>query len=444
MMHSQWSGVGYDLVVVGAGASGALVTAQHVRQGKPGRLALIGVGPGAGRGVAYDTPFRSNLLNVPAWNMSAFPDDPGHFQRWLAARTPGADQGTFAPRLVYGAYLEEVLAEALRSPLVSPVPRRAVDLAREGEGWRVLLDDGTTLAARRVVLALGNLPPNDPLHADPGAFPSYYRNPWDPAAATGLAATAPVLLIGTGLTMIDVALSLEESGHEGPVTAISRRGWLPRPHAPYTPRPQPTLPEAFQTPKGAFRWIREQVRGGAEWRAVIDGLRPHSQAIWRGWSVTDRARFLRHAQGPWDIHRHRMAPEIAARLARLRDAGRLTVLRGRPLGLSAQDDALVVRWRSPEDGQVHHTRAARVVNCTGPNRDYHRVGDPLIQNLRMRGLLTPDPLRLGWETSADGQLHGADGTPVPGVFAMGPLRIGGEWESLAIPELRGQAAELVG
>ncbi|MBK6782303.1 MAG: FAD/NAD(P)-binding protein [Gemmatimonadetes bacterium] len=133
-MHSQWSGVGYDLVVVGAGASGALVTAQHVRQGKPGRLALIGVGPGAGRGVAYDTPFRSNLLNVPAWNMSAFPDDPGHFQRWLAARTPGADQGTFAPRMVYGAYLEELLAEALNSPLVTPVPPRAVDLAREGEG----------------------------------------------------------------------------------------------------------------------------------------------------------------------------------------------------------------------------------------------------------------------------------------------------------------------
>lgn len=433
----------FDAVIIGAGASGALVTAQFQRQARQSRVALVGVGPRPARGVAYETPYRTNLLNVPAWNMSGFPDDCDHFLRWLTAHLPETHAGTFAPRTVYGDYLADILDEALASPNVFHTPHQAVDLTHYGDVWTLHLDDGTTLDASQVVLALGNLPPNDPLKLEADTFPAYFRNPWAADVATGLPPNAPVFLIGMGLTMVDVALALRERGHRGPITAISRHGGLSQVHAPYTPRPLVKLPNAFRTPYTALRWIRDEIRTGGEWRAVIDSLRPFTADIWRGWSPAQRASFMRHARYLWDLHRHRMAPEIAAQLDELLQSGTLTLHHGRPLSLNASEKGLIVTWWSLEHGETRQTEVARLVNCTGPNRDFRHVASPFLANLRNHGWLTPDPLRLGWETDLDGRLIGHDGLPVPGLFTLGPLRIPALWESIAIPEIRVQAAKLV-
>ncbi|HYC91709.1 MAG TPA: hypothetical protein VEO54_20995 [Thermoanaerobaculia bacterium] len=221
-----------------------------------------------------------------------------------------------------------------------------------------------------------------------------------------------MLLIGSGLTALDVAVALRHHGHRGRVTAISRHGRVPQRHAPYTPR-------------GALRWIRREA-AAHDWRAVIDSLRPHTQAVWRGWTLAWRASFLRHARNLWDVHRHRAAPEVAVDLE---------VVRGRILSLSAGIEVHTDR------GTLH---AARVFNCTGPASDYARIDLPLVMQLRRAGLLTPDPLRLDVETADDGRLLGADGQPVDGLYTLGPLRRPALWESTAIPEIRAQAAALSG
>jgi uncharacterized NAD(P)/FAD-binding protein YdhS len=434
----------FDVAVIGAGASGALVMAQLRRQApEHGRLALIGAGPRAARGVAYETHYQTNRLNVAAGNMSAFPDDREHFVRWLSAHLPGTDARTFAPRTVYGDYLADILAEDLPGATVFSTPHRAIGLYKESDQWIVYLDDGNTLAAHAVALALGNLAPNDPFNLGPETPSAYFRNPWAANVADGLAPDAPVVLIGTGLTMVDVALALREQGHRGPLSAISHHGRLPQAHATYSPRPLAQLPQAFDAPYSALGWVRDEISASdGNWRAVIDSLRPHTAAIWRGWTLPQRASFLRHARNLWDIHRHRMAPEVAAQVGELLQSGTLSISQGRPVALESVENGLIVTWRETGSGALQQIRAARVVNCTGPNRDYRRVNSPLLTGLRQRGWLTTDALQLGWKTDAQGQLIGANGDPVSGLFTIGPLRIPDLWESVAIPEIRTQAADL--
>ncbi|MEI6205442.1 MAG: FAD/NAD(P)-binding protein [Desulfuromonadales bacterium] len=437
----------FEVAVIGAGASGTLLAAQYIRHAPAGvRLALIDASGRPARGVAYETPFAANLLNVPAGNMSAFPDDREHFVDWLTTRLPGSTAGTFAPRLIYGEYLEGILAETLHGDTVSLFGATAVDLSRGSDTWTVHLDNGSLITARSVVLAIGNaLAPDAPL--DTSDIATRYRgNPWSPDAILGLTRTAPVLLIGTGLTTVDAALSLRESGHEGPIHAVSRHGRLYHQHKFYTPQPLSELPDQFRTPRGALRWTtsatkRLQATGG-DWRAVIDSLRPHTALIWKNWSLKQRGSFLRHARNLWDIHRHRMAPEIAAQLTELLENGILTIHAGRPLSAEQYGTQARVTIRSTRTGNTFALDVDRVINCTGPSRNYTKTVIPLIARMREKGWLVPDRLRLGVETSTDGHLIGADGGCVPKLYTIGPLRIAALFESIAIPEIRVQADEL--
>ena len=437
----------FDVAVIGAGASGALLAAQFARTAPDGgRLALIGAGNRVARGLAYETVYKANLLNVMAGNMSAFPDDREHFARWLASRLPNADAKTFAPRRLYGDYLAEILAESLRVSSVVPINGSAINLTRSDGLWSVQLEHGATVRAQSVVLAFGNLPPaHDPLDVSQ-ISEFYHRSPWSPDALLGLPAEAPVLLIGSGLTMVDVSLSLREAGHRGPIQAVSRHGRLSQFHQPYNPHPLADLPAAFHTPFRAMRWIRAEVESvqhaGGDWRAVIDSLRPHTANIWHGWTLAQRATFLRHARSLWDIHRHRMAPEIADQLADMVTQGTLSIHAGRITGAERDGHMAKISLRSATTGESFSLWAARVINCTGPERDYARARSPLVASIRAQGWLSPDPLRLGIETDIDGRLIGSDGSPVPGLFSLGPPRMPALWESIAIPEIRLQAAGL--
>lgn len=422
----------YRAAIIGAGASGTLLAA-HWRGIAPpdARIALVEAGARAARGLAYGTPYGAHLLNVPAARMSAFTDDPEHFLRWLRERMPSASPGTFAPRALYGEYLAHVLEGGGSSAIVR-VAGTAVGITRQDGHWIVHLHDSRTIRANAVVLALGNLPPADPIRDSDVGPPRYLRDPWAPGVAVGLERDAPVLLIGTGLTMVDIALSLRAEGHRGTLHALSRHGRLPQTHAPSTPQTL-ALPDDVDSPPRAMRWIREQITG--EWRPVIDALRPHTATIWQRWSIAQRGSFLRHAKNIWDVHRHRMAPEVAERLAETP----LVVHAGHVERMQGDVD---VTWRDRESGESRTMKFARVINCTGPASDYARVELPLVVQLRQAGWLTPDPLGLGVETDENGALLGYNRDRVDCLFTLGPLRRPALWESTAIPEIRQQAADL--
>jgi uncharacterized NAD(P)/FAD-binding protein YdhS len=445
----------FDVAVIGAGASGVLLAAHMAHIGPELRVALLDAGARAARGLAYGTPYGAHLLNVPAAKMSAFEDNPDHFVEWLQTRTPGASGRTYAARSLYGNYLSDVLATiTAHSDRITRVAGTAIGLIREGTDWIVHLHDGRTVAATSVVLALGNLPPADPIAAVEAASANYLRDPWAPGAAQGLAPEAPVLIIGTGLTMVDLVLALRTEGHRGPIHAISRRGLLPRAHATYLARPLTMTVDGSGgtpavglpgSPRRVMRALRMELAAasaeGHDWRSVIDALRPLTQSIWRSWTPRQRASFLRHARPWWEIHRHRLAPEVADEIDALLRAGTLVVHQGRVVSMHDIGSGVRVQWRDAS-GAHSDLDVARVINCTGPQGNYSAIDLPLVVQMRRAGWLVPDDLGLGVETNPDGRLVSADRSTVPGLFTIGPLRRPALWESTAIPEIRGQAAAL--
>jgi uncharacterized NAD(P)/FAD-binding protein YdhS len=410
-------------------------------------MVLIGGQTQAALGVAYDTPYQANLLNVPAGNMSAFPNDMNHFTRWLAKHLPGSSAATFAPRKLYGEYLQSIFTKLRKeSNKVNYLNTKVIELKRQDDLWFIRLENGNVVKARWVVLALGNLLlPDHPI--DFHSVSSYYhRNPWSSDVTKDLPIDASVLLIGTGLTMVDVALSLREAGHRGVIHAISRHGRLYQSHKPYQPRPLKNIPEDFNSPLGALLWIRKEIKNaeqtGNNWRAVIDSLRPHISSIWQRWDLRQRKSFLRHTRNFWDTHRHRMAPEIADQLSVLFEERTLVIHRGSLISAQVKDDKAAVLWKDKDTNEAKILDVARIINCTGPSRNIARVQSPLVSKLLSSGWITPDPLQLGLETDPEGRLLDKSGNISHGLYTLGPLRIAGLWESIAIPEIRNQALAL--
>jgi uncharacterized NAD(P)/FAD-binding protein YdhS len=353
--------------------------------------------------------------------MSAFAEDPDHFVRWVETEGLGGPD-TFVPRREYRRYLEGVLAGA-------PV-RRVAGEAVAVEGGALVLGDGARLAFDALVLAGGNYPGRLPARLDLPAV----DDPWSGEGVAAIRALAAqggdVLLVGTGLTMVDVALSLADAGFGGRMVAVSRRGLLPRAHE------EPASPPYPIDPAPALMALLRAARAGSPWRAAVDSLRPHTQALWRGFGLDEKKRFLRHLRPWWDVHRHRIAPPVARRIEQLIGEGRLEVLAGR---IREAGGAVTIALRG---GGERRFAVAGAVNCTGPEGAIARVGDPLVRQMLAAGLARPDPLGLGLEVDDASRLVAADGAPSPRLFAVGPLTRGMLWEIVAVPDIRGQVRDL--
>ena len=443
------------IAIVGAGFSGTLLALQAVRHcPAPTRVVLIERHPRFGHGQAYATTNPSHLLNVPAGRMSAFPDRPLDFLHWLQERTaPGCTPPTpacFAPRRAYGAYIRHLLQAELRRPDSRLELLRGDVLGLELAPGPVLrLDRGRTLAAELAVLAVGNFPPEPPRLADPAFYdgPLYQGDPWAPDALAGLDPEAPVLLIGTSLTMVDAVISLLDQGHRGPVHAVSRHGLLPRRHLAGTPAAappgQPVLSTALPVLLRSVR--RAAARAAAEdgnWQAVIDGLRPFTLDLWQGLSVQDRQRFLRHLRRWWEVHRHRMAGAVADRIEAAQASGQLAIHAGRLRSLTAHDGGAQATIQPRGGAPLRTLPAARVVNCAGPCADYERIGHPLIRALLQDGAVRPDPLRLGLDVTGSCAVLDREGAISRHLFAVGPVTRGAFWEMTAVPDIRRQCESL--
>ena len=425
-----------DVAIVGGGASGTLVAVQLLRQARgPWRIALVERSGALARGLAYGPAEPCHLLNVPAAGMSAFPDDPGHFVRWS-----GAAPDAFVPRALYGAYLEALLtsAHASAAPGVSLqlICGEAASATVDQGSVRIALREGGEIEARAAVLALGNLASADLQVADGGLYPSplYRRSPWEPGALDGIARDGRVLLLGTGLTMVDAALALQRRGHRGTIHALSRHGLLPQVHGDDSGPVQPRI--GASGVRGLLRALRAASQRGGDWRAPFDALRPVTQRIWSRLSHEDRLRFLRHLRVHWDVHRHRMAPTVGAAVARLRTRDRLHIHAGRVQAFALDGASAVALYRPRGEHQTRQLRVTRVINCTGPAAHLRDVRHALVESLLAQDLACPDALGMGFATDRDGALLGAARGLL---FTLGTLRRGELWESTAIPELRSQA-----
>ena len=432
------------VAIVGAGFSGTMLALNLLEQADVEVLLIERDRHRMGAGVAYSSSESAHLLNVRAGNMSAFADRPDHFCDWLGARGLGCDTA-FVTRATYGRYLREALAEALDryGRRLKLVDDEVLDIAERGGQVTLGLVNGGLIEADRAVLAIGNLPPHDPPAIAGAGLPShrYIGDPWAGDFTEGLAGDETICVIGTGLTAVDVILRLSANGFAGPIVALSRRGLRPHRHLDGLPRPRPVLAKPAPELSELVRWARGEARQH-DWRLVVDSIRPITQMMWASADAEKRARFLRHLRPFWDVHRHRLAPEVADRLDALVAAGQLGFHAGKIGHVRAEPDALAIEWRPRGSDQSRTLRAARMINCTGPQGDLLRSSDPLVRRMVAAGRIRPDALRLGLDIDRDGHVVDAQGRASEHILAIGPMTRGDLWEVVAVPDIRIQVGAL--
>ncbi|MFO7276520.1 MAG: FAD/NAD(P)-binding protein [Pseudomonadota bacterium] len=436
------------ILIVGGGFTGTVLAARLLREShaQPTCIILVERQEEVGRGLAYAKHDFPYLLNVPAGQMSADPENPTEFLEFAQQQGVSATADDFLPRRLYGEYLSAKLKAAARNP--SPgtqflrIHGEVVRIRRVSQSgkssWSVGLGDGRSLSADTVVLALGNPPPRK-LHR-------CELDPW--RAAEEVQPGQSVLLVGTGLTMVDVALRLSTVPGVA-LTAISRHGLLPRAQTAFTRRTMCDGGELLDSPVSLLALVsrvREQARAavaaGRDWREVVTQVRACAPALWRRMSLEDRSRFLRHVRAYWDVHRHRLPAETAARIAQLEAEGKLQVHAGRIREIRRVDRGPCVIWYRRGALQSEILRVDHVVNCTGPDYRVRQSPEPLIRSLLRAGLIRPDPLELGIEVDPSGEVIDARGRPVPRLYYVGPMLRARDWEATAVPELRRHVAAL--
>jgi uncharacterized NAD(P)/FAD-binding protein YdhS len=451
-----------SLAIVGGGLSGAALAWQLLRKSdRPIEVRVIErLGP-IGAGVAYRTSHPAHLLNVRTRAMSLDPDAPDHLLRWLAAEGQDAartwnaslDPEGFVPRALYREYVDHALRSASREArdgvTLERITGHAMNAEVESGGVSIRIDDDRLLRTGSVVLAIGNPSPAHPTPVDLPFYRSgrYIRDPWSEESISTIERDDHVLVLGSNLTMFDVAVSLASRSHRGPITALSRHGLISTAHGDASsvavPFPPGSVPRGLRE---LVRTMRERARDeearGSGWRSVIDGFRPTVSQAWRQFSDADRRRFLAHVRPFWEIHRHRAPVEVMAGVDALRASGQLTFRAGRIRRIEEMNDRVSVTFLARGATREDWIRVDRIVNATGPDADYRRVDDPFLNALFDAGQIRPGPLGMGLDAEEDGAIVDARGQRSRLLSTLGPTLRGALWETTAVPEIRVQARAL--
>lgn len=444
------------LAIVGGGFTGAAV-ATHALTSDARPLSIHVIEPAAklGRGAAYGTMDRDHRINVPSDRMSLFTADPTHFTRWLFDNKwlPDAESvdplgRCYPPRSAFAAYIEDMLAEGARRRATRASLRhhqtRAVALAREDQGFRVELEDGASLQVDRVAICTGHVPGAPCRVADDAArHPRFIASPWTSDSLAAVGQSDRVLIVGTGLTMVDVAASLARRDHRGPMVAVSPRGFLPRDQGSFVDGIDLFEGARPRTALELLRLLRTTVRqhdGELDWQSIVDALRRRLHQIWPSLPPRERLRVVRRLLPFWEIHRFRAAPQGAAAVARLRAQGTLTVERARVIEVDAQRGSLVARLRLP-GGKMVEGAFDTVIICSGASRNLR--DNLLLDSLVGQGLAETDDLNFGVRADECSRLIDASGTVQPDLFAFGPITRGTFGEMTGAPDILRQIERVI-
>mgnify|MGYP002777058155 CR=1 FL=1 len=429
----------YDLAVIGGGPAG-LATILAARALAPAWRLLWCRGPDSDFLPAYGGNSLVHRLNVPVERMGLDAEAPVDFFEWLRSEHPERDvqPGQFVPRRWFGEYM----AIRARESGVEACFGEVRSLLRGDSGWSLRLapganavDPGDPLGidgfptVSRVALCLGL-----PAGAAMPAAPSHWvGDPWAwwRALSDGPLPLRPddtVLVVGSGLTAVDMVLGLRERGFRGRIRAVSPGGRWSHAHAPAVPldvESREQLDAALDAATSARAIVRTLRAFCAihPWRAVIDALRADTNARWAALALDEQRRVLRHAFGVWNRHRHRMAPDVRATL----DPDRMLTLESGRIRVDA--DGRVLKRDHGRDTPID---AALALDCRGPGFRAALAGDALPARLVRERALEPHPLGTGVCTPRD-----------PSLAVVGAACFGERFETTAVPELRQQAVQVV-
>ena len=449
------------LLIVGGGFTGAVLAIHAIRATtRPVDITIVDPASALGRGVAYGTHDSNHRINVPSDRMGLSFADPVEATRWLfengSLPDPDSDDGQqlwYVPREAYGAFV----ADRLRATLMGAGARvtfrhqraTAVSVVQTGSDavWHVACDDGATLHADVVALCFGHSAPAAPcpIGRDVGAQSKFVPNPW---AIDALAAIAPhddVLIVGTGLTMADVIMSLRARGHAGQVTALSRRGLCPLGHGAFIK--DLDILQGSEPPRTAIallRLVRQRViefEKAFGWHPVIDSLRAILPNVWNALPAAEKRKVVRRLLPFWEIHRFRIAPQIDAALREARSTGQLLVERAAVTEIDLASGGFMVRLRRADGTPAEH-RADAVVLCTGPDRDLRN--NPLMATILDEGYGRIDDANMGLAVDGYSRVIDGDGRAQASLLAFGPMTRGSFGEMTGAADIASHIERVIG
>lgn len=444
-----------QIAIIGGGASGTLTAINLLRKlNREAKVYLIEKHESAlFRGAAYSSKLSYEPLNVHAGKMSAFAHLPDNFYQWVIDnRSTTINRESFVSRRWYGDYLTELFQKyKAQNKLVKAktVIDTVTSVCRdETTGLYTLkFETREPLSADYVVFATGNEPPQDIFTIEQiNAMGKHYVSlPWFTDPLQGIKPTDNVLIVGTGLTMVDHVVSLYKQSHMGKVYCFSRNGYLPLPHDDTsnftfdTTFDNKSAKEVFFELRRAFR---NAAAKGITWQSVIDGLRIRTARIWRNLPTAERRMFLRYFKNYWEIHRHRMPQASASVLQQMQNEGKLELHHGKFSHVTVQGDNVTFTYIDKTTGEQRNFNINLIINCTGPSGDYMQCSNAMMKDAIGKGWMKQDELKLGIETGIRGEIMMSNGIVLKNCYAVGPLRKASEWESTAMREIRSQADEV--
>jgi uncharacterized NAD(P)/FAD-binding protein YdhS len=446
------------ITIIGGGLSGTLVAINLLRiNSKPGLDIKLVDKKSVGAGLAYSTEQSIHLLNVRAGNMSLFPEEPGHFSGWLREKKLNFSEKDFVPRNFYGKYVtetfEKIIFEKKDQDNFEIINDEAEDIIPNNSSCLIKLKTGNEIESDKVVLAFGNFYSADLNLKDNSYLKSkrYHTNPWDNKLYESLNKDETILIIGTGLTMIDIVLNLHQVKHREKIIAVSKHGLIPFSHKHVEAYPSfyeklsnKNLPEILNI-------IRSQINNetikGNDWRGVIDSLKPYIQNIWINLSLNDKKRFLEHLKHFWNPVRHRVPSECFDIINQLLITKQLKIIAARINKITEINNSYKIELKTRHQNIEHNISeknitADVIIKCSGTEGNYERINIPLIKNLLSRGLVRKDPLSLGLDAQINGRIIDKEGIDSKYLFTLGQPLLGILWETTAVPEIRTQAQQL--
>jgi uncharacterized NAD(P)/FAD-binding protein YdhS len=442
------------ITIIGGGASGTLLAANLLKQagGSEFTINLVEKGERLGLGVAYSTSKDCHLLNVPANKMGAFPEDVEHFYGWLKTKGYDYEPTSFVPRKIFGAYLREVLNDAIKNKpegaAINIFDDEAVDIVADNGQGQVILDSGEILFSDKIILAFGNFLPPHPSVEDQSfaTAQKYFQNPWSPRVYDTISPDDSIFIVGTGLSMVDVAVHFYRNEHRGKISAISTRGLLPAVHRlGHTYNSFYDEIKSFTRITDLLKAVRRHIETAKDkdiaWQAVIDSLRPNTQALWLQLPTAEKKYFMQHLSRYWNVSRHRMPIEAEGVLDEMKENGRLEIFKGRLREISYNGNRKFdIAFGTM--GVKNSVTADAVINCIGSESNFERLDSRLVKNLVADGYVRNDPISQGLDALPDGRIIGKNGTASDVLQTLGTALKGVLWESTAIPEIRVQARDL--
>jgi uncharacterized NAD(P)/FAD-binding protein YdhS len=458
------------IVIIGGGFTGASAAIQLLRRSRSQLdITIVEPKPDIGFGLAYSTDDPDHRLNAPTSDHFVDPLDLDEFQRWCSStgimtsdtNALASNGAMYVRRKDFGRFVSGKLQDAAVHSKTRSLFRHMRDVATDASENLTSIGVRTKshgfLEADTVLVATGNAQPRlpPPFTSSMLDHRCVVGIPTDLQRLGGIPKNSRVLVVGTGLTALDVISTLIRQGHTASIVAISRRGLRPRsprsmisqtkstpsfldriegPISPFLEAlgPNPSARAVLQALR--FR-IDQELKLGRDWYGPFDELRDAVWQVWPSLPPQEKRRFLRQLRPWYDAHRFRTPPQNDAIVRRAEQSGlvKFQAARIESADIDESEATVHVQLRERSTAVSTHLEVDVVINCTGLDVASGSSDNPFLRSLLKRGYISHDDSKVGLAVDQQCRAIQKNGRSLRWLRILGPPTVGTFGDSIGSP-----------